>query len=171
MRKAFSVLSIGLCVLILACDDKPAGDGAASATESASAAPSVSAALSMTPSASALPSASASAAPLASAAPTTAAAAPPACGKKPLPDCPLQGWMKKNMGPAMSAADFSALAEGLDRIATFAPSGYPNWASIAKDGAGAARAADFGAVKAACRGCHDQYKKPYKTEMRTRPLP
>jgi len=54
---------------------------------------------------------------------------------------------------------------------TFAPAGYTNWASIAKDGAKAARAADLGGVKASCRTCHDQYKKPYKTEMRTRPVP
>ena len=71
----------------------------------------------------------------------------------------------------MSATDFPAIADSLDKIVTFAPTGYTNWASIAKDGAKAARAADLGGVKASCRGCHDQYKKPYKADLRSRPVP
>ena len=71
----------------------------------------------------------------------------------------------------MSGTDFPALADGLGKIATFAPAGYTNWVSISKDGAKAAQAADLGGVKASCRGCHDQYKKQYKSEMRTRPVP
>jgi hypothetical protein len=96
-----------------------------------------------------------------------------ACGAKGLPYCPLQGWMKSNTSPAMNAQDFDALAAALDKVATFAPKeqGYPNWASIAKDGANTARAADLGAVRAACRGCHEQYKTKYRTELRTRPIP
>ncbi len=99
-----------------------------------------------------------------------------ACGLKPLPDCPLQGWMKHNMTPAMNAHDWQGLSNALEHAATLAPpdyaaAGYVNWVSIAKDGANAARAADLEAVKAACRGCHDQYKKKYRMEMRTRPLP
>ena len=168
MRKAFNVLSMGLFVVVLgACEDKPAGGGASTLSATTSAAPSVSAAPSAVPTVSAAPSV----APSATAAPSSSAALAPACGKKPLPDCPLQGWMKKNTEPAMSATDFPALADALDKIVTFAPAGYTNWASIAKDGAKAARAADLGGVKASCRGCHDQYKKPYKSEMRTRRVP
>ncbi len=86
---------------------------------------------------------------------------------------PLQAWMKKNMTPAMNAQDFDALGAGLDAIATFAPKepGYPNWTSIAKDGKNAAKGADLGAVRAACRGCHEQYKAKYKAELRARPIP
>ena len=98
-------------------------------------------------------------------------AAPPACGTKPLPDCPLQAWMKANTGPAMSAADMPALATALTKIVAFAPPGYTNWASISKDGAKAAQAGSIDAVKASCRSCHDQYKTKYKTEMRARPVP
>lgn len=100
----------------------------------------------------------------------SAAPGPAACGKKPLPDCPLQGWMKANTTPAVSAKDMPALATALDKIATFAPPGYTNWASIAKDGAKAARADDMTAAKASCRTCHDQYKKKYKTELRDRKI-
>ena len=71
----------------------------------------------------------------------------------------------------MQAKDYQGLADSLMKASTFAPAGYTNWASIAKDGASAARAADLDAVKAACRGCHDQYKTKYRTEMRTRPVP
>jgi len=79
--------------------------------------------------------------------------------------------MKHNMTPPMQAKDYQGLADSLMKASTFAPAGYTNWASIAKDGASAARAADLDAVKAACRGCHDQYKSKYRTEMRTRPVP
>ncbi|AKU94444.1 hypothetical protein AKJ09_01108 [Labilithrix luteola] len=92
------------------------------------------------------------------------------CGTKPQPDCPLQAWMKVNTNPAIASNDLPALATALDKIATFAPPGYTNWASISKDGAKAARDGDMSAAKASCRGCHDQYKQKYKTEMRGRKI-
>jgi hypothetical protein len=80
--------------------------------------------------------------------------------------------MKAHAGPAAGHADAdpATLATVLDQIAAFAPPGYPNWVSIAKDGAAAARAGQSDAAKASCRGCHTQYKTRYKTEMRGRPL-
>jgi hypothetical protein len=71
----------------------------------------------------------------------------------------------------MANKDLAALATALDKTATFAPSGYTNWASISKDGAKAARDSDLTAVKASCRGCHEQYKTKYKSELRARPVP
>jgi hypothetical protein len=97
-------------------------------------------------------------------------AGPAECGTKPLPDCPLQAWMKANTNPAIAANDLPALAIALDKTAGFAPAGYTNWASIAKDGAKAARAGDMTAAKASCRTCHDQYKDKYKKEMRARKI-
>jgi hypothetical protein len=91
-----------------------------------------------------------------------------ACGDKPLPPCPLYAWMKANTSPAMSGQDFDALAKALDRVVSFAPPGYGNWASISRDGASAARAQSLDGVKASCRGCHNQYKDRYKKEMRDR---
>jgi hypothetical protein len=78
--------------------------------------------------------------------------------------------MKANTSAAMSAEDFDALATALDKAATFAPAGYTNWVSIAKDGASAAHAQSLDGVKASCRGCHNQYKDKYKKEMRDRPI-
>ncbi len=70
----------------------------------------------------------------------------------------------------MNAQDFAALATALDTVAAFAPPGYQYWASIARDGAEAARAQSLDAVRAACRGCHRQHRANYKREMRDRPL-
>lgn len=103
---------------------------------------------------------------------SAAAAAPVACGDAPLPPCPLFAWMKANASPAAGHADAdpATLANVLDEIAAFAPAGYPNWISISKDGAAAARAGQGDAAKASCRGCHTQYKAKYKAEIRSRPL-
>ncbi|WP_394822883.1 hypothetical protein [Pendulispora albinea] len=91
---------------------------------------------------------------------------------KPAADFPLQAWMKANTAPAMERADLTALASALDRVAAFAPPrDYPNWASIARDGANAARTGQLEPVKAACRSCHGQYRMKYKTELRIRPIP
>ena len=79
--------------------------------------------------------------------------------------------MKEHTQIDLSGGDNAALATDFDKIVTFAPAGYTKWASIAKDGATAARGANTDAAKAACRGCHDQYKTKYKTEMRTRAVP
>jgi len=164
----------------LACDHEQQGTPAPStssvvpplpsATETASASPAAPASASASVTASATATATVTATASATAAAPTSDAGL-ACGKKPLPDCPLQGWMKKNMTPPMEAKDYQGIADSLTKAASFAPAGYTNWASIAKDGANAARAADLNAVKAACRGCHDQYKNKYRTEMRTRPVP
>ena len=107
----------------------------------------------------------------AAAAPSASGSASPVeCGTKPLPDCPLQAWMKAHANPPVLTSDLPALAKALDEIALFAPAGYTNWASISKDGAAAARAGDLTAAKASCRSCHDQYKQKYKTEIRARKI-
>jgi hypothetical protein len=78
--------------------------------------------------------------------------------------------MKANANPPVMTGDLPGLATALDKIVGFAPPGFPNWASIAKDGAGAARSGDLAAAKASCRTCHDQYKQKYKTEVRARKI-
>jgi hypothetical protein len=175
---------VGLLAAGAACskDDPPPipASEAPAAIESASAVPVASALASASASATAPASASASAQPplparasahsLASARGADADAAP-ACGDKPLPPCPLNAWMKANASPASVAEDFDGLAAAFDKIVGFAPAGsYPNWTSIAHDGADAARAQSLDGAKAACRGCHSQYKDKYKREMRDRPI-
>jgi hypothetical protein len=81
--------------------------------------------------------------------------------------------MKSHASPAILAPDFDALGDVFTRIAALAPPdpGFPNWASIARDGAAAAHVQSLDAVKAACRSCHLQYRAQYKQQMRDRPLP
>ena len=143
-----------LLIALLACDQKE---------EAADAAPALSAILPP------LPSSSVAATPTPIATASSSAAADAG-------SYPLQVWMKQNMTPPMNAKNWQGMADSLERAATLAPpnyatTGYTNWVSIAKDGANAARAADLEAVKAACRGCHEQYKKKYRAEMRSRPIP
>lgn len=102
------------------------------------------------------------------------AGAPPAstCGGPGQADCPLQGFMKHEVEPALIAGDGPALAAALTRIATLAPPGLERWPSIARDGADAARTGELGASKAACRACHAQYRTLYRASAsaRARPL-
>lgn len=90
-------------------------------------------------------------------------------------EAPLLYWMRERPAPALRQGDLFALAAAFDQLATFAPKApppaYANWASIARDGADAARAASLEGVKGACRGCHGQYRGAYRAEMRARPLP
>jgi hypothetical protein len=78
--------------------------------------------------------------------------------------------MRENAAKSVESRDFGSLVATLDRIASFAPPGYPYWVSIAKDGADAARVQDIEAVHAACRGCHSQYRERYKSTSRDRPI-
>ena len=102
-----------------------------------------------------------------SVAPAQAAAQDNACGTKENP-CPLQKWMRANMGPAMAASDLPGLTKALEKAATFAPDPSWEWASIAKAGAEAAKKGDLAGVKASCKSCHDKYKDPYKSKFRTK---
>jgi len=78
--------------------------------------------------------------------------------------------MKANTNPAIAANDLPGLATALEKTVTLGPAGYTNWASIAKDGAKAAKAGDMTAAKASCRTCHDQYKAKYKADLRGRKI-
>ena len=190
MRIPFSLFALGLPLMVAglaACpkDSTPAtaddGGGTASSTPSSSTtttpSPSATAtdsALAAAADAAVAPKASASASASANAAngDDSDASLPPGatCGKRPLPDCPLQAWMKANTGGAMQSKDFTKLAAALDNTASFAPPGYGTWASISHDGAKAARAQDMDGVKASCRNCHTQFKQRYITEMRARKI-
>lgn len=100
-----------------------------------------------------------------------AAAKPGAtCGKKPLPDCPLQKWMKENLKPALEQKDGERLAKGLENVASHAPGGFSTWSEIATAGAEAARKGDITEVKAKCKTCHDEHRSRFREEIREKPL-
>jgi hypothetical protein len=102
--------------------------------------------------------------------PAVATADDAACGSKDNP-CPLQKWMRANMGPASANGDLPALAKALDSAGGFSPDSTWTWAKISKDGADAARKGDLATAKAACKTCHDAYKDKYKSQFRTKAVP
>jgi hypothetical protein len=110
----------------------------------------------------------------ASPAPEAAPSAPSkefACSKD--KSCPMQKWMKANLGAALASEDFDGLAKGLEYVAGHAPAGYPEWKKIATQGAEAAKKKDMAGVKKSCDGCHKEplkYRDKYKDENRDAPF-
>lgn len=75
--------------------------------------------------------------------------------------------MEKQLKPAMKGTDTAKVADLLDKLAKMAPATYADWAKIATDAAAEVRAKkDLGPAKKACKACHDQYKKRWKSEDR-----
>jgi hypothetical protein len=100
----------------------------------------------------------------------------PTCGEKGLPDCPLQGWMAKNMDDPLDAGDLKALAAAYEKVANMAPDpkwneGATSWAKISQDGAAAAKKGDAVATKAQCKACHKAWRSKYKDSYRMKPVP
>jgi hypothetical protein len=105
-------------------------------------------------------------------APRAASADAPAaaCGTSDNP-CPLQKWMRANMGTPLAAGDTAALATALDHVATLSPDpSWAGWGQAASAGATAARNKDMAGVKASCKTCHDAFKDKYKAQFRPRPV-
>jgi hypothetical protein len=101
-------------------------------------------------------------------APPAPAPAPAACGTMDNP-CPLQKWMRVNMGTPLASGDFDALGKALDHAGGFSPDAtWTTWAQFAKQGSTAAAAKDMNGVKASCKSCHDAFKDKYKAQYRAR---
>lgn len=73
------------------------------------------------------------------------------------------------MAPALAANDAAALAVALDRMAGFSPTPGPEWKTMSKVAAEAAREGDVAAARKSCQGCHNAFKAQYKEKLRTRP--
>lgn len=104
-----------------------------------------------------------------------AAAEDAKCGEKGQPNCPLQGWMEKNVQGPLDAGDLAKVATALEKAAGMAPDpkwndGANGWAKIAKEGAAAAKAGNADGVKASCKSCHKAWRNRYKKEFRTKPI-
>ena len=97
------------------------------------------------------------------------------CGEKGQPSCPLQGWMEKNMDPAVDKKDGKALAEAFDKTSAFVPDpkwndGENGWSKLSKEGADAAKSGDIAAAKKTCKSCHKAWRDKYKKEFRMKPI-
>lgn len=141
----------GVALGLVACGDsaKPAPAGAASASSA--------------------PALTAPAVATSAPAPTPAAAREFACGAKDQEPCPMQKWMKAEVGRASAEEDLPKLAAGLAVIAARDP-GFPEWKAIADQGRASAAAGDLVGARRSCRDCHDLYKRIYVTTMRDRPF-
>jgi hypothetical protein len=94
-----------------------------------------------------------------------------ACGRPPLPSCPLQQWMDANLAQPLNGGRLDRLVKPLEALSVIAPARYPEWAALARGGALAATRADPEGVRSACGACHGAYRERYRAEMRASPLP
>jgi hypothetical protein len=101
---------------------------------------------------------------VASGAPATPSSAE--CGKRGLPDCPLQSWMKANLQAYLKANDTARLADALDTLAQHEPSGFSGWSDAARRAAKATRAGDLAQVRVECKRCHDELRPRFRAELR-----
>lgn len=94
------------------------------------------------------------------------------CGSPGSPPCPLQAWMRGNVGRPLATNNMKALADGLERTATLSPDAtWTSWKTFATQGAAAARKGDITGARASCKSCHDAWREAYKAKYRTRPVP
>ena len=101
---------------------------------------------------------------------TTSAGESPRCGTSPLPDCPLQAFMKANAREALNTSRLDRLEEVLRRTASLGPTEYKDWGDIARAGAEAAADGKLEAVRATCKSCHDLYRAAYRRDHRGDPV-
>ncbi len=87
--------------------------------------------------------------------------------------CPLQQWMRDNMGTPMASGELGRVATSMEKAQTFGGPGMTDWAKMAKKTSEDAKANKTDDVKADCKMCHDAYKEAYKTNvaLRNKPIP
>lgn len=96
--------------------------------------------------------------------------AAPSCGTTDNP-CPMQKWMRVNMGTPLAGGDLDTVGKALDHVAPLTPDpAWSIWAKSSNEGSAAAKKKDTAGVKASCKSCHDAYKDKYKSLYRTRPF-
>ncbi len=94
------------------------------------------------------------------------------CDGKATP-CPLQKWMRANVGVPMSSGDMPALAKAMEQARPFGGPGMKDWDRMSKKTADDAAANKTEDVKNDCKACHDAYKDAYKKDpaLRGKPIP
>jgi hypothetical protein len=78
--------------------------------------------------------------------------------------------MDSHMNAALSNEDYIAMERGFRQLAEDQPPGFSGWGYIAGTGAEAAERQDQTGVRAACDGCHEDYREQYRSTIRHRPL-
>jgi hypothetical protein len=85
------------------------------------------------------------------------------CDGKATP-CPLQKWMRDNVGTPMASGDLATIAKSMEKARKFGGPDMKDWDKIAKKTADDAAANKTDDVKADCKACHDLYKDAFKKD-------
>jgi hypothetical protein len=95
-----------------------------------------------------------------------------ACGRPGQPVCPMQAWMRDELGAPLGRGKLAEVGKALERLATASPDPHwVLWVSSSRDGAAAAARGDAAGARTSCRVCHDAYRIEYRKRFRTRPPP
>ena len=97
----------------------------------------------------------------------SAALASGKCDGKKKP-CPLQTWMRDNVGTPMASGELALIAKAMDQIQKPPSPDMKDWAMFAKKTADDVRANKTDDVKADCKACHDVYRQAYKSNVKLR---
>jgi hypothetical protein len=79
--------------------------------------------------------------------------------------CPLQQWMRDNMGVPMAQGDLARVAKAMEQAEKFGGPAMKDWAKFAKKTSDDAKANKTDDVKADCKACHDAYKDAFKKNV------
>jgi hypothetical protein len=79
--------------------------------------------------------------------------------------------MELRIDERLSVGDLRGLSRALRALAADAPPGYETWERWAILGAVAAERRDEQAIERSCRGCHNEYRAPYRRDLRGRAAP
>jgi hypothetical protein len=82
--------------------------------------------------------------------------------------CPLQKWMRDNVGTPMSSGDLAAVAKAMEKAQKFGGPDMKDWVKLAKKTGDDATANKTDDVKADCKACHDAYKDAFKKDVALR---
>jgi hypothetical protein len=87
--------------------------------------------------------------------------------------CPLQKWMRDNVGTPMASGELAVVAKSMEKARKFGGADMKDWDKLAKKAADDATSGKTDAVKADCKACHDAYKDAYKKDvaLRNKPIP
>jgi hypothetical protein len=102
----------------------------------------------------------------------SAAIAEGKCDGKAKP-CPLQQWMRDNVGTPMASGELATIGKSMEKAATLGGPDMKDWSKLAKKTSEDAKANKTDDVKADCKACHDAYKEAYKANvtLRNKPIP
>lgn len=86
---------------------------------------------------------------------------------------PMKDWMKKEVVAAKTAGDNAKLEALMLKLAKTVPDekDFPKWAEYSKKSAAAAKGGNKDEINAACKICHDDYRKIFKEKYRSTPPP